>query len=158
MLFKSLNESSYVVFSPDKSWCLKPHRHQCSSWLADSLKFKLSFSARVDYIFNYLLSTVSSLGPSESDFYDIFIYNGKEYKYDKTYGLFVNIDNEVIFIETDEEFIESKASLFNIENLEVEVIEPEQTQPIQPAKLPGTCLVKTDNGFFDDATIEVEVK
>ena len=45
MLFKSLNKSLYTAFSPDKSWRLKPHRHQCSSWLADSLKFKLSFSA-----------------------------------------------------------------------------------------------------------------
>lgn len=153
MLFKSLNKSLYTAFSPDKSWRLKQHIHQFSSWLADSLKFKLSFSAWVDYLRSSLTSY-----ESKSDFYDIFIYNGKEYKYDKTYGLFVNIDNEVIFIETNEEFIESKASLCNIENLEAEVIEPEQTQPIQPAKLPGTCLVKTDNGFFDDAVIEVDVK
>lgn len=85
-------------------------------------------------------------------YYDKIRINGKCYNYRNNHykHLFVNINNELYSFSyrSDPDIHISDVGIY--EKLNVDIIEPE--------KLPGVKLEKTDGGFFDDRMIEVEVK
>lgn len=85
-------------------------------------------------------------------YYDKIRINGKWYNYRNNHykHLFVNINNELYSFsyKSDPDINISDVGIYEKPNIDI----------IEPEKLPGVKLEKTDGGFFDDMMIEVEVK
>ena len=155
-LFNLIDKADYYVFNHSEHKSLTPYTDYKHRWLYNSLEYTLSFSAKWKVFVGYHFTCdFSTLDCAKRYYYDGFIYRNKKYQMNKTDGIFINAEGNIIFIETDGLLNISRVELYEIEMMNVEVIEPEEPEPIP---LPGVCLTKSDNGFFDDNVIEVEVK
>lgn len=158
-LFTPLNKSDYIDLfdEDDENWlfnsrCPHPSKYPDENRLHFFRAFsaQLSFRAKIKYLLNPCYITHGHDGK----YADIAIFNGKKYSRDKFKGMLCHIEGQVKFISYTVQNTISKQTLCETEVMETEVVD----MPGPPKELPGVKLKKEDNGFFEDAVIEVDVK
>lgn len=158
-LFTPLDKLDYIdLFNEDdENWLFNsrcPHPSKCPD--ANRLHFFRAFSAQLSFRakIRYLLEPCYITHGHDGKFADIAIFNGKKYSRDKFKGMLCHIEGRANFIPYTVQTTISKQTLYETEVMETEVVDI----PGPPKELPGVKLKKEDNGFFEDAVIEVDVK
>ena len=141
----------------DEKWLFNskcPHPSKCPD--ANRPHFFRAFSAQLSFRakIRYLLEPCYITHGHDGKFADIAIFNGKKYSRNKFKGMLCHIEGQVNFIPYTVQTTMSKQMLCETEVMETEVVDI----PGPPKELPGVKLKKEDNGFFEDAVIEVDVK